>query len=206
VLRRAPVAVALLATALLATALALGACGGRADPQRATAADWSGTAIPRPPKAAPLRLRDSTGRPFDLAAQRGHAVFVSFLYTHCPDVCPLIAARLHEALAQLGPRSKQVRLVAVSVDPRGDTPTTVKRFLARHELTGRMAYLVGSKAQLQRVWNAWHVAAGAARADGEVDHSAPIFGVTGSGRMATVYGSNPDVAALVHDAPLLARR
>lgn len=197
---------ALAAVALLAAAVALGACGGQADPARATAGDWAGTAIPRPPKAAPIDLRTSDGRPFNLAAQRGKAVFVSFLYTHCPDVCPLIAARLHDALAKLGPAAKDVRLVAVSVDPKGDTPAAVRRFVARHRLTGRMDYLLGSNAQLQRVWKAWHVAASPAAADGQVDHSAPVFGVTASGRMATIYGSDPDVAALVHDAPLLARR
>ena len=60
----------------------------------------------------------------NLAGYRGKAVFVTFLYTHCPDVCPLIASQLHNALSRLGSKAGQVQLVAVSVDPRGDTPPT----------------------------------------------------------------------------------
>src|SRR2546421_6838479 len=61
-------------------------------------------AVANPPKPAPvLQLTDSTGKKLDLATLRGKAVLVTFLYVHCPDVCPLITGNLHTAVAQLGP-------------------------------------------------------------------------------------------------------
>jgi protein SCO1/2 len=50
-----------------------------------------------------------------------------------------------------------VPVVAVSVDPRGDTPLAAKRFLARHGLTGRARFALGTHAQLAPVWRQFGV-------------------------------------------------
>ena len=73
-------------------------------------------------------LRDSAGRLTRLSEFSGKAVLLTFIYTHCPDTCPLIVANLHNALVQLGPRAADVQIIAVSVDPKGDTPATVRAF------------------------------------------------------------------------------
>jgi len=53
------------------------------------------------------------------------------------------------------PHARQI--IAVSVDPKGGTPATVKAFLAAHEMTGRMEYLIGRKKELAPVWRAYGV-------------------------------------------------
>ena len=60
-----------------------------------------------------------------LAAERGHYVVVTFLYTHCPDVCPVIAGNLNRVLATPTARRAGLRVLAVSVDPKRDTPAAV---------------------------------------------------------------------------------
>ncbi len=87
--------------------------------------------------APPLKLDDSLGQPINIDDYRGKAVLVTFIYTHCPDICPLIVGHLHAALSKLGPDAKDFQIIAVSVDPKGDTPKTVKKFLADHQMTGR---------------------------------------------------------------------
>jgi len=159
-----------------------------------------------PAKTAPAlsSLRNYRGQPVNLASYRGKAVFVTFLYTHCPDVCPLIASQLHNAVTRLGPKAADVQLVAVSVDPRGDKPPAVARFLAEHQLTGQMQYLIGSPSELAPVWQAWGV--GSARDTGNpefINHSALVYGVSASGNLTTIYPSNLIPSELVHDAPLL---
>ena len=165
-------------------------------------------AVANPPKPAPpLVLRDSTGKKLDLASLRGRAVLVTFLYVHCPDVCPLIAGNLHTALKQLGPQASEVQVVAVSTDPKGDTAKAVKSFLAKHQVTGEMRYLLGSKSQLAKVWKAWGIVARPDRTDpSKVEHSAPIYGISASGKITTLYPSNFKPAQIVHDVPLLAAK
>jgi protein SCO1 len=158
-----------------------------------------------PSRQAPaLDLRNYRGQHITLSQYRGKAVLVTFLYTHCPDVCPLIASNLAVALRHLG--SAPVQAIAVSVDPRGDTPAAVAAFLRAHQLLGRMQYLIGSPAELARTWAAWGV--GSQRDAGNpelVAHSALVYGVTAGGRLKTIYAATFEPSQIEHDVPRLAR-
>jgi protein SCO1 len=166
-------------------------------------ADFAGGVLsPRLPAPPLSTLRNYQGQRVNLASYRGKAVFVTFLYTHCPDACPLIAASLHAALTELGARARQVQLIAVSVDPRGDTLQTVAAFLHEHGLTGKTLYLIGSGSELAPVWSAWHV--GAARDVGNpelVNHTALVYGVSASGKLTTIYPAGFSPSEIVHDVP-----
>src|SRR5919197_5128827 len=118
-LRTAPVAIA-----VSALALGVASCGGSSSDPGSQPQYLGSVATPRLPAPA-LHLRDSRGKPIDIRDYRGKAVMVTFIYTHCPDTCPLIVGHLHTALAQLGPRAHDLQTIAVSVDPKGDTPKTV---------------------------------------------------------------------------------
>jgi protein SCO1/2 len=138
---------------------------------------------------------------------QGKAVLVTFIYDHCPDICPLIVGNLHAAQNELGKQASKLQIIAVSVDPKGDTPKTVKGFLADHQMTGRMQYLIGSRPQLENVWHKWNIVSRSdpSRNDPDaVEHSALIYGISGSGEMTTVYPANFKPKQIVHDVPLLA--
>jgi protein SCO1/2 len=165
----------------------------------------SGVASPSR-QAPPLQLRNYLGRRVNIDQYRGKVVLVTFLYTNCPDVCPLITANLHAALGLMGPQeAKKVQIIAVSVDPHGDTPKAVGAFLARHEMTGRMQYLIGSAHELARVWKAWGVGS---EKDAEqpqfINHSGLIYGLDPAGKQLTIYAANFKPSDIVHDVPLLA--
>jgi protein SCO1/2 len=169
-------------------------------------ARYAGLEISPAKPAPPLVLRNYLGDRVNIASYRGKAVLLTFLYTHCPDVCPLIASHLHTAVSEMsGSERAKLQIIAVSVDPRGDTATTVAEFLRSHGMTGKMKYLIGSASQLGRVWAAWGV--GATRDAGNpalVSHNALIYGITGSGKVATIYPANLDPGQLVKDVPRLA--
>jgi protein SCO1 len=161
-------------------------------------------ALPAKP-APPLQLRNYLGQQVNIEQYRGKAVLVTFLYTNCPDICPLITANLHNALDQLGASARHVQVIAVSVDPRGDTPRAVAHFLAEHQMVGRMQYLIGSAAALSRTWKAWSV--GSEREAGQpqlVAHSALVYGIDANGALRTVYPSSFEPHQIAHDVPLLA--
>jgi protein SCO1/2 len=157
--------------------------------------------------APPIALRNYLGQPVTLSAYRGRAVLVTFLYTNCPDVCPLITSNLRVAMNLLGAERSRVQIIAVSVDPRGDTPAAVARFLRAHEMVGRMQYLLGSPGELSRTWAAWDV--GSAPDVGQPDqvsHSALMYGVSASGRLTTIYPATFEPSEIAHDVPRLAAR
>jgi protein SCO1/2 len=182
-------------------------CGGSSKSSSSTSsnAKLSAPAQLEPPAPSPdFTLRDSTGKPVSLSQFKGKAVLLTFIYTHCPDVCPLIVAQLHNALIKLGPRASKVQIVAVSVDPKGDTPKTVKTFLAKRGMTGRMEYLIGSSKQLAEVWRPYGIEVQATPEQREVGHTAIVYGITASGKRRALYPSNLQPDWIVHDVPILA--
>jgi protein SCO1/2 len=193
--------------------VALTGSGGSAQgprlPRGATATktpQFLGQTITPPTPAPPISLRNYLGRPVSLSQYSGKAVLLTFLYVHCPDVCPLITAKLHQALTMMpAAERRQVQIVAVSVDPRGDTPGAVAAYVKAHEMTGAMQYLVGSAARLAPVWREWNI--GAVR-DGKkvfVTHSALVYGITATGEVVTSYFSNFFTPQeIVHDVKRLA--
>ena len=98
--------------------------------------------------APPISLDNYLGQHVRLSQYRGKAVLVTFLYTHCPDVCPLIASSLKIAETKLGSQAGKVQVIAVSVDPRGDTRQSVADFLRSRGIEETVQYLVGSASRL----------------------------------------------------------
>lgn len=203
--------------AIVSGCVALAGCGGSAPSLKSgpvlapneTLLARLDVKIPAPPQvrvAPSFTLKNSLGQRVSLSQFRGKAVLLTFIYDHCPDVCPLIVANLHNALLKLGPQARRLQIVAVSVDPKGDTPASVKAFLAAHEMTGRMEYLIGSYKELAPVWREYGVQVEASpdQRENTVGHSAFVYGITGHGRSVVLYPSNPEPAWIVHDVPLLA--
>ncbi len=129
-------------------------------------------------------------------------MLVTFLYVHCPDVCPLIAQNLNGALRQLGPKRDRVRVLAVSVDPAGDTPRAVKRYVAERGLLPQFRYLIGSRTELTPIWAAWHVLAVRQGPD-VVDHVAYTVLVDPTGKERLLYDSRVKARQVLHDLRLL---
>jgi protein SCO1/2 len=173
--------------------------------QMPAASGYYGT-LALPAKQAPaIHLRNYLGQAVTLSQYRGKAVLVTFLYTNCPDICPLIASNLRVALNMLGKHDSQVQVIAVSVDPRGDTPANVARFVSDHEMTGRMQYLIGSASELAPTWKAWNV--GSEREVGQpqlISHSALVYGISASGKLTTIYPATFEPSEIAHDVPRLA--
>lgn len=167
---------------------------------------FSGSVASPPAPEPPLVLRNYKGERVNIEQYHGKAVLVTFLYTKCPDVCPIIASNLGVALNLMGSaKASKVQVLAVSVDPRGDTPKSVEVFLERHRMTGRMQYLIGSAHELARVWKAWNVGSEQdAQQPQLVNHTGLVYGVSASGKITTLYAANFSPREIVHDAPLLA--
>src|SRR5438270_13471560 len=195
-------------TALFALVACAAGCGGTSPPrlveQPTRATTYAGTPVSPVRRAPAIALHDAWGRPVSLAGQRGRYVLVTFLYTHCPDVCPLIAQNLNTALRALGKDAAGVRVLAVSVDPKGDTVAAVRAYRARMHLLPEFRYLIGTRAQLRRVWLRWNVIAVADKAE-LVDHVAYTALVDPSGQERVLYGAQVHAADVVHDLRALMR-
>ena len=202
-MRRGPLFVALLA------ALTASACGGGSGQshEHGTSSSFTVTGGSggfaggelSPPQPTPdFTLTDQSGRKVSMSDQRGKLVLVTFLYTNCPDVCPLITQNLNQALQMLGPKRDDVRVLAVSVDPEGDTPESVDKYAKAHHLLPEFHYLTGTRDDLTQVWKDYDVAA-VARDPELVDHTAYTMLVDRSGEGRVIYDASVKAKDVVHD-------
>jgi protein SCO1/2 len=152
-------------------------------------------------------LLDARGGMVSTAALRGKPYAITFLYVHCLTVCPLIGAEIHTALAELGPKGAGMNVVAISVDPGGDSRSDVLQWLAEHQEPSNFHYLIGSKSQLSAVWSAYHVAPQIA-GDPDSSHSALIWLVSSRGRLQALVdaGVALNTRNLAHDFRTLMER
>lgn len=158
-------------------------------------------------EAAPdFTLTDGlSGRALTLSAQRGKVVALTFLYTQCPDVCPLTAEELRQAQEQLSAAGRdRVAFIAISVDPRHDSPEAVQAFAKAHRWGPGFAFLVGGAAQLQPVWTAYGVRAEPDPAGQGVGHSDAVYLIDATGRGRVLTHSDIAVRDLVSDLEALA--
>ena len=149
--RRMRTALALAIVALVCAMSPLAACGG------ASATDFNGTALSDGGPAPDFVLTDQFGDSVSLADMRGRAVALSFLFTGCPDVCPVVTTQLKRLYDELGADADSVEFVSVSVDPERDDPQAAMRYLERWGVANEWRYLTGARADLEPIWAAYYI-------------------------------------------------
>jgi protein SCO1/2 len=168
----------------------------------AGAPPFDGPRISHPARTPDFALRDQNGRLQRLSAQRGKVVMLTFMYTHCPDVCPLSAVHIEEALARLGSLRKRVTVFAVSVDPHGDTPAAVRTFIRSHRLGPQFHYLTGPLPTLGKIWRQYDITTlklGTPRPD----HTFYVLLLDRTGKTRVLFDATAQPAAMAHDLRLL---
>lgn len=111
-----------------------------------------------PPREPPptFRLRDQDGGWVTPADARGKVLVMTFVYSTCHDLCPAQMAKVSEAVGEVG--TKGVKVIAVSVDPTGDTPARAKAYLERFQLDGGPgSFVVGTRSELAPVWASYGI-------------------------------------------------
>jgi protein SCO1/2 len=133
-----------------AAALVAVACSG-GDSLRGT--------VLKPSRQAPdFELTNQNGEPVQLSSRLDSVVALTFLYTNCPDICPVITSHLRQAHRLLGEDATEIEILAVSVDPDRDSVEAAHEFSERWQMLANWDYLVGTEARLKPVWEAYYVA------------------------------------------------
>jgi protein SCO1 len=86
-------------------------------------------ALPEIGPAPAFSLMSQDGEPFSLADLRGKVVAVSFIYTQCPDICPLLTQKMVQVQDELGADfGTRVQFVSITLDPERDTEEVLKDY------------------------------------------------------------------------------
>jgi len=119
-------------------------------------------------------LRDQNGGLVRRDELRGKVVVLTFLDTKCSEACPIIAGQIAHAWTLLGPvERRQTVAIAISTDPRDDTPASIRAFLSRHRAAGTIRYLTGSVPDMKRLWRRLQILSSLQSGEADI-HSAPV--------------------------------
>ena len=126
--------------------------------------------------------------PVALADLRGKVVAVTFIYTECPDICPMLTQKMVEVQDELGADfGKKIVFVSISLDPEHDTPEVLKDYA---EFWGAKpegwSFLTGSPEAVRDVTRHYGVFF-ARKEDGSVDHTQLTTLIDGDGQMRVQY-------------------
>lgn len=91
-----------------------------------------------------LTLRDATGHAVDLKQlfQEPGPVVVNFIFTSCPEICPVMTGTQLQLQRRLRDKRNPPRFISITLDPEQDTPTVLADYATRFGaewmfLTGR---------------------------------------------------------------------
>jgi len=132
-------------------------------------------------------LVDQTGKPVRFSQFRGEPVAVTFVYTRCPiaTACPITVGKFSKIAAALV-KEKFGTLLAVTVDPAGDTPAVLKDYATRVGADpSRWKFLTGDPAAVARVAERFGVLYYPDH--GQIVHSQAVAVVDPDGRVANLY-------------------
>jgi len=110
--------------------------------------------------AAPgFALIDQADKKFIFNPASGKVVLVTFVYTSCPDVCPLFSAHFAAIQRALDMAKREdYLLLSISTDPKRDTPARLKAYAEAFKAdVTRWRFLTGSQQDLAKVWKSFGV-------------------------------------------------
>jgi len=117
-------------------------------------------------------LISQDGVPVALRDFRGKVVAVTFIYTFCPDICPMLTAKMAEVQDDLGRDfGAKIAFISITVDPERDTPDVLKEYARAYGANfAGWTFLTGSPPAIRDVAHRYGVVVATA-GDGSVDHT-----------------------------------
>jgi protein SCO1/2 len=161
--------------------------------------DLGGTQAPN------FQLTDQFGKTITLSQFKGKPIILTFLYTHCPDQCPLTAEKLHTVMLNLGSHAQNIAVLAVSTDPQRDTIAAAINFSQAHRMLNYWHYLIGTHAQLSPIWSSYSIYAAPTptTTGGTISHTTAIFIIDKQGRERVYLGDDATSAQITADLQVL---
>lgn len=119
--------------------------------------DYQRLAVDEP--AAPFALRNQEGERISLSDLHGRAAVLTFMYTSCTDICPLLLHTLATVEEELSVAERsRVTFVGITVDPQRDTPERLRAFMAERGLSAaNWVFLTGALPEVEKVANDYGV-------------------------------------------------
>src|SRR5258706_1501291 len=115
---------------------------------KAQSGRWNADYLPN----LPVVTQDGKTLKFYDDVIKGKIVLISFIYTNCPDICPLTTARLTQVEDQLSDIvGRDIFFVSMTVDLERDTPERLKEFATAFDVGPGWLFLTGKSEDIRAI-------------------------------------------------------
>ncbi len=183
----------ILLTAFIVFSLLLAGCFGEGDIRQT----FNGDDIVEDVGFSPFLLIDQNNTTFNSSQLEGKVAVFAFLFTNCPDICPIVSANLKYVGEQLGDDfGSEVIIITITVDPWRDNASVLKEYSQGRNLN--WPHLTGDVENLEKIWADFGVGLEVVEQNGtsarhhpdvyEVDHSTGTIIVDKEGKQRVWWG------------------
>lgn len=140
--------------------------------------------------APDFTLVNLEGKETSLKDLDGKVKIINFIYTSCPDTCPIVTGRLSRlqgVLREGGLLGEKVEIISISLDPERDTAERLKMYAAGFKADGKSwLFLRGTKEQTKKSLSDYDI--WSKRLDnGIIDHVMRVYLVDGENMIREIY-------------------
>lgn len=108
--------------------------------------------LPKLSEVPAFELRDQNDVAFTRERLRGKIWIANFMFTSCPDVCPILTTKMAGVRSKLVAERVPVQIVSFSVDPMTDTPEVLKKYAAERSADhADWSFVTGPMEQIKTV-------------------------------------------------------
>ena len=101
-------------------------------------------------------LLDHEGKVVTNSSRKSTITVLTFMFTRCTDVCPIVTSTIRTALRN-GLEDEKVQVHIITVDPEQDTPEAAIQFVEKWNLPSNWSFISGKEQDLRPIWNSYFV-------------------------------------------------
>lgn len=137
-----------------------------------------------------VALPTISGNPYSF--QKSDKVkLVSFIFTHCPAICPMTTAEMTQVqkkLKDMGVQGKEVEFVTITIDPARDTPEVLRQYAEQYNIDqSSWVFLRGTEEETKKTTLAFAFYA-ENTGNGDISHSTTTYLVDQENRIRAFHG------------------
>ncbi|WP_048602163.1 SCO family protein [Rubeoparvulum massiliense] len=153
----------------------------------ATMIQW-GPSVPPIPE---LIMTNSFGDEVRLSETDGTIRLLTFIYIHCPDICPATTANqffLQKRLQEAGYFGKEVQFITITMDPERDTPKQLHQYAQNFNVDFQgWSFWSGTEAETEKALQAFNFYA-QDQGEGYYLHSTKMYLLDQERKVVKIYG------------------
>jgi len=146
-----------------------------------------------------FELTSHNGKKKNINDFKGKVVAIFFGFASCPDICPTTMFELKKIKSDLGEKSKEFKVLFISLDPERDTPELLSKYVPSFDPS--FIGLTGTEEDIKKITQQFKVyRKKVIQGDSyTIDHSSGLYLIDREGKIRIRHSYGTEIKLIVED-------